>query len=86
MLDIVRPTFASLSFDGSNGDVNCTLPASDGEALSCLWSDVASDLSDQDSKIPAPELMGKLQTVYLSSRHQSLKLSQVSSVGVLKRS
>lgn len=41
ILDIVQGTFPSLSFGGST-DLNCTSPKTDGEGLSCLWSEATN--------------------------------------------
>ena len=42
MLDIVRRTFIGLSFSEVETLDDCTLAHSDGETLSCLWSNAAS--------------------------------------------
>lgn len=49
ILDIVRGSFSGLSFNGQTDSLDCTMPKTDGEELSCLWS-IANSLANDPSR------------------------------------
>ena len=55
ILNIVRGTFPGLAFDGAAG-TDCTMPQSDGETLSCLWSTAASSVKGPGQGDPVTAL------------------------------
>lgn len=64
ILDTVRGTFSSLSFDGHPDSLDCTRPKAEGEELSCLWF-IATKLAENPSHSDSVEALAALTAVSL---------------------
>ncbi len=62
ILNVVKETFTHLSFDGRAVVSGCSQDESEGEILSCMWSQVVHTLQYQDQA----DAVGVLTAVSLS--------------------
>ena len=61
MLRIVRGSYPDLTFEGVTGDDSCRSPQSEGESLSCEWSEVMARL--RNHSVEDHDALSKLQEV-----------------------